>query len=75
VYDSPHLRLPGVFANACSQAVRGFSSRHASAARLSHVEVDDDTWQSVHVEAMRAGLTVARSIGLLVEAWAASHTD
>jgi hypothetical protein len=39
------------------------------------VDVGDDTWQAVHVDALRAGLTVSRWVGRLVEEWAATRQD
>ncbi len=35
------------------------------------IDVTDDTWQAIHIEATKAGLTLARWIGLRIEAWAA----
>jgi hypothetical protein len=41
------------------------------ASQHTRIDVDDDTWQAVHVEALRTGCTVGRWIGRRVEDWAA----
>jgi hypothetical protein len=37
------------------------------------VDIDDETWENVHVEALQAGFTVSRWVGRLVEYWVASR--